>query len=83
MNKQLQLLEQNSIKRDADTKVKSTTKKPNSRRKTKLASVEKPWKLSESERNQGLAGIAMIKQILASMPNNFDLVFESDYAKAS
>lgn len=32
------------------------------------ANKEKPWKLSQKDRYQGLAGIAKIKQILASKP---------------
>lgn len=32
------------------------------------AQNNKPWKLSQKDRHQGLAGIAKIKQILASKP---------------
>lgn len=82
MNKQLQLLE-NEITEELE---QDTTRKY-SKRKLGTHKVEKnqdrPWKLSEKDRNRGLAGIAMIKQILASAPNGEGTQRDSQYAKAS
>lgn len=83
MNTQLQLLE-NEIANEAS---KTSASRKYSKRRLgthkELNNDEKPWKLSEKDRNQGLAGIAMIKQILASVPDIMNSENENQYAQAS
>ena len=87
MNKQLQLLG-NEFQSDVAPKVANKAKQKFSKRRLgkrdiEIANSPMPWKLSETDRNQGLAGIAMIKQILASAPNNFDIIGDGQFAQAS
>ena len=87
MNTQLQLLDNATINVNANKAAKTEASRKYSKRKLGThkveSSEERPWKLSEKDRNQGLAGIAMIKQILASVPNTISDNGENQYAQAS
>ena len=86
MNKQLQLLEIEIEQNNMFQADKKFSKRRLGKGIEEKLNLEKPWKLSEVDRNQGLAGIAMIKKILASAPNNFDIASYNEdalFAKAS